>query len=237
MELCLEEMPTEPERLRRLRDRLFARALVGRLPASRSTARPANRPSCGCRAISNVSFACVDGETLLLNVKDVALSTGSACTSANPEPSHVLRSLGCRGGRPQQHPLRPGPIQYGRRSRGSRPTDRRRGFPTANDEQFGLAIRHRRGSARGSIRTCQNQAEIVGLGGGGSRVRFSRRCSVLTGGTGVSPVCRGNTGETPVPPAACANHSLVVCWKSPRGRPIKRTTCDTVIDMIIIGAY
>ena len=42
----------------------------------------------------NVSFANVEGETLLLNVADVALSTGSACTSANPEPSHVLRSLG-----------------------------------------------------------------------------------------------------------------------------------------------
>jgi cysteine desulfurase len=36
----------------------------------------------------------VDGEALMINVKDVALSSGSACTSANPEPSHVLRALG-----------------------------------------------------------------------------------------------------------------------------------------------
>jgi len=36
----------------------------------------------------------VDGEALMMNMKDVALSSGSACTSANPEPSHVLRALG-----------------------------------------------------------------------------------------------------------------------------------------------
>ena len=42
----------------------------------------------------NVSFAYVDGEALLMNMRDVALSSGSACTSATPEPSHVLRSLG-----------------------------------------------------------------------------------------------------------------------------------------------
>jgi cysteine desulfurase len=42
----------------------------------------------------NVSFAYVDGEALLINMRDVAVSSGSACTSANPEPSHVLRALG-----------------------------------------------------------------------------------------------------------------------------------------------
>jgi cysteine desulfurase len=42
----------------------------------------------------NVSFAYVDGEALLMNMKHVAVSSGSACTSANPEPSHVLRALG-----------------------------------------------------------------------------------------------------------------------------------------------
>jgi cysteine desulfurase len=42
----------------------------------------------------NASFAFVDGEALMMNVKDLAVSSGSACTSANPEPSHVLRALG-----------------------------------------------------------------------------------------------------------------------------------------------
>ena len=42
----------------------------------------------------NVSFAYVEGEALLIEMRDIALSTGSACTSAQPEPSHVLRSLG-----------------------------------------------------------------------------------------------------------------------------------------------
>jgi cysteine desulfurase len=35
----------------------------------------------------------VDGEALMMNIKDLAVSSGSACTSANPEPSHVLRAL------------------------------------------------------------------------------------------------------------------------------------------------
>ena len=42
----------------------------------------------------NVRFANVDGEAVLLATKDVAASSGSACTSATPEPSHVLRALG-----------------------------------------------------------------------------------------------------------------------------------------------
>jgi cysteine desulfurase len=42
----------------------------------------------------NVSFAYVDGEALMMSMKQVAVSSGSACTSADPEPSHVLRALG-----------------------------------------------------------------------------------------------------------------------------------------------
>ena len=43
----------------------------------------------------NISFGGVDGEALLLALKDLALSTGSACTSASLDPSYVLRALGC----------------------------------------------------------------------------------------------------------------------------------------------
>jgi len=42
----------------------------------------------------NLSFAHVDGEALMMNMKLLAVSSGSACTSADPEPSHVLRALG-----------------------------------------------------------------------------------------------------------------------------------------------
>lgn len=42
----------------------------------------------------NVSFAGVDGESLLMGLDDVAVSSGSACTSESPEPSHVLRAIG-----------------------------------------------------------------------------------------------------------------------------------------------
>jgi cysteine desulfurase len=42
----------------------------------------------------NCSFQGVDGEALLMSMKELAVSSGSACTSADPEPSHVLRAIG-----------------------------------------------------------------------------------------------------------------------------------------------
>ena len=44
--------------------------------------------------ILNMCFACVEGESLMMSMKDVAISSGSACTSARIEPSHVLQNLG-----------------------------------------------------------------------------------------------------------------------------------------------
>ena len=42
----------------------------------------------------NISFACVEGESLIMAIKEMAVSSGSACTSASLEPSYVLRAIG-----------------------------------------------------------------------------------------------------------------------------------------------
>ena len=90
-ELCRQEMVAEGERLARLRDRLRDR-LDQRLRdiyvnGTMDRRLPQNL---------NVSFAHVDGESLLIAIDDVAISSGSACSSASVEPSYVLKALGAR---------------------------------------------------------------------------------------------------------------------------------------------
>jgi cysteine desulfurase len=93
MELCVAEMATESCRQSQLRDELFARL-------ARSIERVGlNGPALAPAELRlpnnlNVHFADVDGEALMLSMRQLAVSSGSACTSANPEPSHVLRALG-----------------------------------------------------------------------------------------------------------------------------------------------
>jgi cysteine desulfurase len=83
-----EEMASENERIRMLRDRLWKGLsdieqvflngdIEQRVPHN-----------------LNISFAFVEGESLMMAIKDVAVSSGSACTSASLEPSYVLRALG-----------------------------------------------------------------------------------------------------------------------------------------------
>ena len=88
-EICQKEMAEESDRLRRLRDKLKD-AITSRLDdtflnGSMSHRLPNNL---------NLSFAGVEGDALLMGINDVAVSSGSACTTATLEPSHVLRALG-----------------------------------------------------------------------------------------------------------------------------------------------
>jgi cysteine desulfurase len=88
-ELCRQEMAAEAERLTGLRERL-RHGILDNLEGTFLNGHPVER----LPGNLNVSFAYVDGEALMVSMKDVALSSGSACTTANPEPSYVLRALG-----------------------------------------------------------------------------------------------------------------------------------------------
>jgi len=88
-ELAQQEMPEESKKMRALRDRLRA-GLEAKLDevfinGSMEHRLPNNL---------NMSFAYVEGESLLMGINDVAVSSGSACTSATLEPSYVLKALG-----------------------------------------------------------------------------------------------------------------------------------------------
>ena len=88
-ELCEQEMPAESARLANMRDRLQA-GIMAALEESYLNGHPTNR----LPGNLNISFAYVEGESLLMGMKEIALSSGSACTSATLEPSYVLRALG-----------------------------------------------------------------------------------------------------------------------------------------------
>jgi cysteine desulfurase len=88
-ELARLEMDDEQVRLGQLRDRLY-HGLTSRLTETYVNGSLAHR----LPGSLNISFAFVEGESLLMALKDVAVSSGSACTSASLEPSYVLRALG-----------------------------------------------------------------------------------------------------------------------------------------------
>ena len=88
-ELCDQEMPAESKRIAAMRDRLQAQ-IMGALDECYLNGHPTERLPHNL----NISFAYVEGEALLMGVKEIALSSGSACTSATLEPSYVLRALG-----------------------------------------------------------------------------------------------------------------------------------------------
>ncbi len=88
-ELCMEEMDSERERLLALRTRLEKGLEKGIEHTQINGNRDKRLPN-----ILNMSFGYVEGEGLMMAIKDIACSSGSACTSASLEPSYVLKSLG-----------------------------------------------------------------------------------------------------------------------------------------------
>lgn len=88
-ELAMTEMADESARYAALRDRLQGKLVVGldrvHVNGAQAHRLPGNL---------NMTFEHVDSESLMMGLRDVALSSGSACTSAKIEPSHVLRALG-----------------------------------------------------------------------------------------------------------------------------------------------
>lgn len=93
VELCDAELTAESERLAQLRQRLYDGIVAG------LTDVHLNGPSLDDAAVRlvgnlNLGFDYVDGEALMMSMGTLAVSSGSACTSESPEPSHVLCALG-----------------------------------------------------------------------------------------------------------------------------------------------
>jgi cysteine desulfurase len=86
--LAHQEMAADNRRIRGLRDRLWAG--FGKMEAVALNGDEQHRAA----QYLNVSFNYVEGESLLMGIKGVAVSSGSACTSASLEPSYVLRAMG-----------------------------------------------------------------------------------------------------------------------------------------------
>jgi len=87
-ELCRLEMDEEAKRLSALRDKL--ESALTQMEESYVNGNVAHR----LPHVANISFKYVEGEGLMMAMKDLAVSSGSACTSASLEPSYVLKSLG-----------------------------------------------------------------------------------------------------------------------------------------------
>jgi cysteine desulfurase len=88
-EICQQEMAAETKKLSALRDRL-KNALMSQLDECFINGSMEHRLPHNI----NISFAFVEGESLLMGINDIAVSSGSACTSATLEPSYVLKALG-----------------------------------------------------------------------------------------------------------------------------------------------
>lgn len=88
-EICMKEMDVEAKRLKKLQERML-KGLQAKLPEIFVNGDLEHR----IPGNLNISFAYVEGESLMMGIKGLSVSSGSACTSASLEPSYVLRALG-----------------------------------------------------------------------------------------------------------------------------------------------
>lgn len=88
-EICSNEMESERERLRELRDHLES-SMIRNVEHVHVNGKADKRLT----HVTNMSFGFVEGEGLMMAIKDIACSSGSACTSASLEPSYVLKGIG-----------------------------------------------------------------------------------------------------------------------------------------------
>ena len=88
-ELCAQEMGDDAERLLKLRHRL-----EDKLKSALDVVQVNGHNEKRLPHITNISFGFVEGESLMMALKEIAMSSGSACTSASLEPSYVLKALG-----------------------------------------------------------------------------------------------------------------------------------------------
>jgi len=89
VEIASTESEPDNARVLAFRERLH-QGLIARLDGIRLNGHPTRR----LHATLNLSFEDVEGESLMMGMRDVAVSSGSACTASNPEPSHVLLAMG-----------------------------------------------------------------------------------------------------------------------------------------------
>jgi cysteine desulfurase len=94
VELAVTEMGTELPRIQALRDKLWKGINAELDEIYINGPDPLEKPEWRLPGNLNVSFAFVEGEAMMMGIKDIAVSSGSACTSASLEPSYVLKALG-----------------------------------------------------------------------------------------------------------------------------------------------
>jgi len=94
LEICMTDMSVEVPRIQGMRDKLWRTLLAELDEIYINGPDPLEKPEWRLPGNLNVSFAFVEGEAMMMGIKDIAVSSGSACTSASLEPSYILKALG-----------------------------------------------------------------------------------------------------------------------------------------------